>query len=106
MIDKICPIVNGKCIGKACEGYYARYTKSCEISETDKDWSKCPANHHEIKIFGKILYSWTGLGYDYYPGCEKGCKGCKHRGKHVYHHCGFSNGNILWDEFVRDVVEE
>ena len=91
---------------RKCEGYYSRYTRACEISETDKDWGKCPENHHEIKIFGKVLYSWTGLGCDYYPGCEMGCVGCKYRGKHVYHYCGFANGKMLGNEFVKDVVEE
>ena len=102
MIDKICPIIGKRCIGEECEGYDITSTGSCEIWETDRDFTKCPANHHEIKLFGRKLFTYIGSSHYLHPGIQKHCNGCKYRGKHFFNYCEYANDKMLSDGFVKD----
>ena len=101
MIDKLCPIIGKKCIGKECEGHYIIQHPTCEIFKNKGNWKNCPANKHEFILAGKKIFEYTSNFRHILPGTQKHCVGCKFRMKDRYHRCAFGGGMLIYDETVK-----
>ena len=100
-MNKVCPILGKKCIGEECEGHYIMEVSTCEIAKNKGDWKDCPANKHELIIFGKKIFEYISSSYTICPGRKKYCVGCKFRMKDKFHRCTFGGDMLIYDETVK-----